>query len=181
MSEAREINIGACVSGGVDVFKANLVPSLITSVMMMFIPVLGWIVLVNYMTAVRQFRADGTPIDNGALFNFDHAVDKIVGVLIFALVSSFFITTPLVLMMIPAIAALPGDTPFVKALTGSAKWSLENIGPSIILWLAFMAINLVGMILCCVGLFATVPISWAALQIAYEDAEPSLRPMIEAA
>ncbi|MCO5165026.1 MAG: hypothetical protein M9894_01495 [Planctomycetes bacterium] len=172
---AAQMRYGDYIKGGLDVFKANLVPSIVAVVCTM-IPFVGLLVMVNYMAGVKAAKHDGKPIQIGDLFNFENAVDKIVGpFLVMVLVqigASIFVIPGLIIgglfvFVSPILADRPG-TNFLDAMKASLHFAKGNLVPCILLQLVMGIVMMVGF-MCCVGAFVTMPIALAGTFLAYED------------
>ncbi|MCW8138883.1 MAG: hypothetical protein KIT58_08260 [Planctomycetota bacterium] len=172
---AAQMKYGDYIKGGLEIFKANLVPSVV-AVLCMMIPFVGLLVMINYMAGVKAAKHEGKPIAIGDLFNFENAVDKIVGpFLVMVLVqigaSIFFIPGLIVgglfVFVSPIIADRPG-TNFLDAMKGSLHFAKANLVPCILLQLVIGLVMFAGF-MCCVGGFVTMPIALAASFLAYED------------
>lgn len=162
---AVKIDFGAHVKEGLNVFTSNLVPSLI-ALLLMCVPILGIFVAINYLGAVKAFKENGTAIEFGALLNFDHAVNHLIGVVVWGVVLCIgmalcmlpgMIFAALTYMFIPILADKP-DTPWGDALKTSLAFGKQNFVASFIL-----------MIVCGVcGMFlVTMPIGLAAQMLAF--------------
>lgn len=176
---AVQMRYGDYIKGGLEIVKANLVPSVVFA-LCMFIPIVSLaspIFMVNYMAMVKAAKHEGKPMEIGGLFNFENAVDKWVGVFLAGLCigigNACFVIPGIIAAGIfyfvgPILADKPG-TPFVNALKGSLQFGKANLVPMIILAFVMGLVAFVGAIACGVGLLVTLPISMAGGFLAYED------------
>lgn len=172
---AVTLRYGDYLKGGLDVVKANLVPSIVLVVCCIaagIIPVIGMFVgqifVVNFLAAVKANK-QGKPIEIGAFFNFDNAVDKLLAPAIHILAASFcFLLGPLFMWAPMIIADKPG-TPFVSAIKASIQFGKANYVPSLIFGFICGILIVISMILCVLPLFITIPMVQAALFLAYDE------------
>lgn len=162
---AVEIKVGDHIKAGLEVFTANLVPSLV-AVVVMCVPILNIFAIINYMSAVKAFKENGTAIEVGALFKFDNAVNHLIGVIVFAVIVSIgmalcvlpgLVIVIVTYFFIPILADKP-NMPWADALKMSIAFGKNNAVQSLIL-----------MIVCgIVGMFTiTIPIALAAQMLAF--------------
>jgi uncharacterized membrane protein len=173
---AAEMKYGDYIGGGWNIVKANLVPSIVAA-LAMIIPFVGLIVMVNYMAAVKAAKHEGKPIEIGALFNFENAVDKILGPLVFGIIvmiASMCFVLPgiaaagVFYFSIPILADKPG-TPWMNAIKAGMAFGKANLVPCILVSLVLGIVAGLGQIACGVGMLITLPIGLAAHFLAYED------------
>ncbi|MBX3471750.1 MAG: hypothetical protein KF878_33255 [Planctomycetes bacterium] len=172
---AAQMKFGDYISGGLEVFKANVVPSVV-AVLCMMIPFVNFLIGINYMAAVKAAKHEGKPIQIGDLFNFENAVDKIVGpfLVVFLMnIGSMILFVPgliiggLFVFVGPILADRPG-TSFIDAMKASLHFAKGNLVPCILLSLVVGIVTFVGM-MCCVGAFVTIPLGLGTAFLAYED------------
>jgi uncharacterized membrane protein len=168
---AVQMNLGNYIKGGLEIVKANIVPSIVYA-LLMFIPVLnlgGPIWLANFMAGVKAAKHDGKPMQIGDLFNFENAVDKWVGGFCVGIGFALcFIPGMLLLFTTPIIADKPG-TPFINALKAAFNFGKANIVPMIMLAIAAAVVIIIGEILCIVPVLIAMPIAQAAIFLAYDE------------
>lgn len=164
-------NIGQCVSAGLDVFKKNPITY-----------VLGWLVLaaVNSMTfgiligplMVGYFRmvkidAEGGKAQIGDLFK---GFEDISAGMVAGIISMLAIGIGSLFCILPGLVAAPllpvslylvseGEKDGVKAVTRAWKAISGNLVEAVVYMLVFAVMAFAGILLCCIGLFVTVPIS----------------------
>lgn len=185
---AAEMKYGDYISGGWGIVKANLVPCIVLVLIMVvlgMVPLGGLLnplLMVNFMAQVKAAKKDGKPMDIGGFFNFENAVDKLVGPIIIGFVAglaSICLVIPMFIVMgvfcflMPILADKPG-TPFMNAIKGSMAWGKQNIIPGTLLVIVTMLVAFVGVLACGLGTFITLPIANAALYLAYEDHKSSV-------
>jgi uncharacterized membrane protein len=175
-------NIGQCMSLGFEVFKKNPVTF-----------VTGWLILaaVNSMTfgiligplMVGYFRmvkidASGGKAQIGDLFK---GFEDISAGLVAGIISMLAIGIGSLCCLLPGVVAAPllpvslylvaeGEKDGVKAITRAWKAISGNLVDAVVFTLVFALMAFAGFLLCCVGLFVTVPISvngqyWLAKQL----------------
>jgi hypothetical protein len=176
---AVQMRYGDYIKGGLDIVKANIVPSIVL-VLLMGLPIIslgGPIWIVNYLAAVKRAKHEGKPIEIGDLFNFENAVDKWVGLFIVGVcvgIGNMLFVIPGIIAMglfyftAPILADKPG-TPFMSAIKGALAFGKGNLVPSIILAFVMGLVSFLGVIACFLGVFITLPMSLAGGYLAYED------------
>jgi uncharacterized membrane protein len=164
---AVEFKYGDYIKGGVEIFKANLVPSLVATLCMM-IPLVGIQVQVNFLKAVKEAKNNGKPIEIGALFDFANVVNNIVAMIIMVIAGYCCLVPMMVLFMIPPILADHPGISFMDAVKAALAFGKQNIVPMILLTLVIGIFISIGSF-CFVGIFATLPIGLAAHWLAYEE------------
>jgi uncharacterized membrane protein len=164
---AVEFKYGDYIKGGVEIFKANLVPSLVAT-LCMCIPIVGVQVQINFLKAVKENKANGKPIDIGGLFDFTNVVNNIIAVIIWAISGYCCLVPMLVLGMVTPILADHPGIGFMDAIKASLAFGKQNLVPMIILMLVIGIFVSIGSF-CFVGIFATLPIGLAAHWLAYEE------------
>jgi uncharacterized membrane protein len=165
---AVEMKYGDYIKGGVDIFKANLVPSLVAT-LCMCIPIVGMQVQINYLKAVKEAKNNGKPIEIGAMFDFSNVVNNIVALFILGLSMYCCVVPFFMLLMIPTILADHPGVGFMDAVKAALAFGKKNIVPMILFGLVLGIFISLGSIACGVGIFATLPIGLAAHWLAYED------------
>lgn len=149
-----QINVGEHVSGSVNVVTSNLVPSIV-ALIGACIPILNFFVMLNYMRGVKKFKDSGTPIEIGDLFNFDHAVNWLIGGIVYGIVvfiGMVLCVLPGMILMVltfffgPIMAAKP-EMPWADALKTSLAFGKANIVPSLILMVVGGLIGMLGVTL----------------------------------
>jgi uncharacterized membrane protein len=164
---AVEFKYGDYIKGGIDIFKANLVPSVVATLCMM-IPIVGIQVQVNFLKAIKENKANGKPIDIGSLFDFSNFVNNLVALIIMVIAGYCCLVPMMILFMIPPILADHPGIGFMDAVKGALAFGKQNIVPMIILTLVIGVFISIGSF-CFVGIFATLPIGLAAHWLAYEE------------
>ncbi len=172
MSEVN-FRYGDYVKEGVEVFKANLVPCIV-GMILCGVPILGMIVMINFLEAIKKNKGEGTPIDIGALLNFDNAVDKIVVCIITGIGFQIFFVPGALIYFGPAILADKPGTPFMNAVKGSLAFGKANLVPSIITAIVVSIVAMVGCILLGIGMLITGPIALTTYWLAYQDAKTAI-------
>lgn len=153
---AVQMRIGDYIKGAVDVYKANLVPLLLGAF-------LAWVpgVQTNALAQVLRFRANGQAMTVGELFNFDNVVDKFLS----SMFGSFLL---LPTMSLPLLAEHPGLS-FVDSWKVGWGFGTKEIGGMLLLVFAAMGASFSGLILCCIGVWFTIPLLLPIFALAYED------------
>jgi hypothetical protein len=139
-------------------------------------------VIVSYLISAALVRgalheADGNKPNIGSFFQFTN-----VGAIILAsLLVGIMITIGLILFIIPGIIVafltwwtlqfvIDRDEDAVTAIKSSFSAISEHVGPLVLLALALLGLNIVGTLLCFVGLLVTYPLSYIAATYAYRVA-----------
>jgi uncharacterized membrane protein len=176
---AVQMKYGDYIKGGLDIVKANLVPSIVLPVLMC-VPLVGLagpIFIVNYMAAVKAAKHEGKPMEIGLFFNFENAVDKWVGLFLCGLLTQIgmmllfipgLIVAGVTFFTAPILADKPG-TPFMSAIKASVAFGKANLVPMILVALVLGIFQMLGVIACFVGMFITMPVAVAGAYLAYED------------
>jgi len=177
-------SIGDSLSQGFDFFKANVGASIlfvIISVVVGAIPFVGALLIplisINFMSCVKNYRNNGTPLELGQLFDFSHAVDKIVG----PLVVGILIMIGMLCLIVPGIilalmwaflycvlADRPG-TSFTEAMKISAAVTKGNRLSIFLFMIVCSLLAFVSMIPLGLGLLVAIPMIQAAMYCAYES------------
>jgi len=178
---AVEMKYGDYVKGGWDLIKSNLVPAIVTMVVMVvccIIPVVGAFLAMHFQVVflklLKENKESGKAIEIGQIFNFDNIVNNILAMFIAGLfgICCFFpyglvIFTPCLLADRPGIG-------FMDAVKGAFAFGKQNILPSIILAAIMLVLLIVGEIALLIGVFITMPIWWGALWCAYLDQKAAI-------
>ncbi len=164
---AAEMKYGDYISGGVDIFKANIVPCIVAT-LCLIIPIVGMVVLVNFIAGIKGFKEGGTPIDIGALFNFENVVDKILVVLVMSIGFMLCIIPGCLIYFAPFIVADKPGTGFMDAVNQSLSFGKANLVNMIILVLVLGIVSGIGSVIV-IGTLITFPISMGAAWCAYAD------------
>src|SRR5436190_12330974 len=101
---AVEYKYGDYIRGGIEIFKANLVPSIVAT-LCMCIPIVGMQVQINFFKAVKEAKANGKPIEIGAMFDFTNVVNNIIALFIWVLSVYCCLVPFYILLFIPCILA----------------------------------------------------------------------------
>ena len=159
--------------------KQDLVPWIILyvvfSVVMSATGGLGLILLPNVFRVTRKSLAGGVAPEIGDLFNFDFLTDDLVGMLLKSIadmIGAMFcgigaIATGVLFFWVPLLATEnrydgPG---LMKASMAHAKGSFGDI---FVFMLIAMVVNCLGLLVCCIGIFVTVPVTLVATVLFYE-------------
>jgi hypothetical protein len=145
---------------GFDFFGDSLIATLIQMVPMMIVMVPGYLVMIGTMMATMQPGRRGEPPN---MFPF------------FAAFGFFFLLIMLTSLIVGAFFAFTYPLIVDRRLSGvnavktSIKAALSNLGGVFGLMFLNMLLGVVGMMLCYVGAFLFMPISFAAWSIAYRQ------------
>ncbi|MPY94476.1 MAG: hypothetical protein GEV08_15880 [Acidimicrobiia bacterium] len=110
----------------------------------------------------------GTP-EPGSVFSFDNIGPFLVGAILYGLL----VGVGLVLCIIPGLilgalfgfwsfACVEQDLDGVSALKRSLELARSNFGSAFLFGLAYIGVNIVGALLCGIGLLVTIPLSYIA-------------------
>ena len=176
--------IGDSLSQGFAFFKANAGANIlfvIISVVVGAIPLVGGLLIplisINFMTGVKNYRNNGTPLDVGQLFDFSHAVDKIVGPLvvgILIMLGMIFLIVPGIILglmwafLYCVLADRPG-TSFTEAMKISAAVTKGNRLSIFLFGIVCILLVFVSALPLGLGLLVTIPMIQAAMYCAYEN------------
>lgn len=130
------------IKGGVNLVKANLVPSIV-AVLGAMIPIAGVCVIVNYMKGLKEAK-QGKPIEIGNLFKFDNLVPNFIVALIQGITSGpccCFVGW-LLQFGLPIMADKPGTDP-MNAIKASFAFGKQNIAGVVILALAISCLFMI--------------------------------------
>jgi len=158
---AAEFKYGDYVKEAIGVYKANLVPLLVGGICH-GIPIANFIIMVNIQAAVLKYRKTGEAIQIGDLFDFDNAVDKLVVGLVHNLPLGITATAGPLITEYPKLG-------MGGALSAGWAFGSKNIAGMIIASLLLAVVGMLGMILCFVGIFLTIPIIDIGIALIYED------------
>jgi uncharacterized membrane protein len=177
-------SIGDSLSEGFGFFKANAGANIlfvIIAVVVGAIPIVGGLLIplitINFMAGVKNYRNNGTPMDVGQLFDFSHAVDKIVGPLvvgILIMIGMLFLIVPGIILALMwaflycVLADRPG-TSFTEAMKISAAVTKGNRLSIFLFAIVCGLLAFVSMIPLGLGLLVTIPMIQAAMYCAYES------------
>ena len=176
-----DVKTGAWISEGWEIVKADLGGmALLTLVFMLVngvIPiVLTGPTMIGFYIYISK-RLMGRPAELGDLFKgFNWFVPSLVASILIAL----FVNIGMILCIIPGfvVMAMYGFTyhfifdrnmDFWPAMQASHEVVKKNYFGFTMFLLALGVVNLCGLLLCVVGLFITVPITYAAITVAYRD------------
>ena len=145
------------------------------------IPVVGVLLVplmsINFMSGVKRYRNNGTPMDVGQLFDFSHAVDKIVGPLvvgILIMIGMIFLIVPGIILALMwaflycVLADRPG-TSFTDAMKISAEVTKGNRLSIFLFMIVCCLLAFVSALPLGLGLLVTIPMIQAAMYCAYES------------
>lgn len=159
--------------------KQDLVPWIILyvvfSVVLSFTGGLGILLMPNLFRTVRKALAQGTAPEVGDLFNFDYLTDDLVGMLLKS-IADFIgslacgvgaIVTGVLFFWVPLIATENryDGMGLMKASLAHAK---GEFGAILVFLIIAMVVNFIGVMLCCIGIFVTAPVTFVAMVKFYE-------------
>lgn len=178
---------GALITKSWDVFKDNLGPLLGGFVIMVAILsasgvvyfgplILGGPFALGYYKMVRDAIA-GRRVEMGDLFyGFHHFLPAFLAYLlisIFSIIGTLFCIIPGILVGIvyaPVyLFILDGENDFWQAMESSRKMVMENFMQWLLLMAVLFLLNLGGLLLCCVGILVTGPMSTVIIALAYDQ------------
>lgn len=172
-----------------DVFQANWLAGIIATAAQC-VPVLGGVVLVNWLACFKTARSEGRPIDLTALFDFDDAIDKLTGHT--GVLGGLFLCSILPTLlgslgaamatfgglfcgfaayMVVVAAAIQADrrAGFTPSFRAALAFTQASPGPVLKLGLVCGLVGVLGILGLGVGLLATVVIAEGAVFVAYEE------------
>lgn len=186
------LSVGAAFSYGWQKFSQNAGPLIIVTLLVWaagvvinvigraFSSVLGQLIFSVIAFVVTQVMTrglvraaltivNGGRPDPGSAFSFDNIGPFLVGSILFGLV----VGVGLILCVIPglilgallgfwAFACVEQDIDGVSALKRSLELTRNNLGPALLFGIAYVVVNLIGAILCGIGLLVTIPLSYVA-------------------
>jgi hypothetical protein len=178
--------IGQAIGEAFSFYKANVLASiawLVLAIIIGCIPVANFIVPlmgVNFYTCVRNFRATGQKMSLGELFDFSHALDKIVGPIVVGILIAIgyilFIIPGIILTFMwaftPCIQGDKTDMSFFKAMKESKRLAKGNYIKIFLLVIILAVFAFLGFILLGVGALVTIPVAHVALYCAYDQCKP---------
>jgi len=183
----KSVNMGRWISQGWDLIFSDIGPVLLLTLIYLVVlvaassTIVGWFIVTGPLTVgffyVIFEKRRGNPIkigDIGAGFNL------FVAAALSNILISILVSIGLAVCIIPGIllAALYLFTPafiadqkldFWEAMEASRKLVMPHIFEMSIFVLLLALINLVGLLLCGVGIFISIPLSFAAVAVAYDD------------
>lgn len=168
------IDIGACISGGIAIFKRNPVFHIVGSILIYIVSqfsfgLLQGPMMVGYYRALNKEDAGGKA-ELGDLFK---GFDDFVPALVAALVGAIVVTSGYFLCIIPGmllVAILPtalclvadGEKDGINALKRAWMAVKSNLVMAAVAMLVIGLLTMVGLIACCVGILITAPIGMAS-------------------
>ena len=178
--------IGQAIGEAFSFYKSNILPSIawvILAVFMGCIPIVNLIVPlmgVNFYSCVRNFRATGQKMAWGELFNFSHALDKIIGPIVVGIliaIGYFCLVIPGIILtcMWAFTPCIQGDNPefsFFKAMKASKSMAKGNYMKIFLMIIISVVIAFLGILFLGVGALVTVPVAHVALYCAYDHCKP---------
>ena len=175
--------IGKAIGEAFGFYKANLIGSigwLIVAGIISCIPPVSLIVPlmgVNFYTCVKKFRADGTKMSFGDLFDFSRALDKIVGpIIVGILIGLGFICLiipgiilTLMWVFTPCVQGDRTELSFIDAMKESRRLTKGNWLKIIIFIIILGLLATAGILLLGIGALVTIPVVHVALYCAYDQ------------
>lgn len=186
------LSVGAAFSYGWQKFSQNAGPLIVVTLLVWaagvvinvvgraFDSVLGQLVISVLAFVITQVMTrglvraaltivNGGRPDPGTAFSFDNIGPYLVGSILFGLA----VGVGLILCVIPgliigallgfwAFACVEQDLDGVSALQRSLELTRSNFGQVILFGLAYIGVNLIGALLCGIGLLVTIPLSYVA-------------------
>ncbi len=179
-------DISACVSAGFAGFKKNPVTHVVTTLLVIVISGVGFglltgPMLVGYMRMLKAEDEGGTIGIADVFKGFDDFVPSLLAVLLSSIIVSIgfmlcFVPGLLLMAMVPVAAYLvaTGEKDGIAALKRAWELVKGNLVSAFLCMLILGIIGNLGVILCFVGLFITVPIAFIgsyhmAKQMAADD------------
>ncbi len=164
-----------------DIVKSNPVPFILGSTLLYIINSFAmglfvghWYVGIHYM--VRKVR-QGEDLEFGDVFRgFDNFIPNMIAGLIFSLclgIGAAFLLVPgliiggILLYVMPLVAF--NNESIGDAVNKSKDVAMTSLGHHSLFILSQFLCNFVGVLMCCIGVFVTMPIGFAAQALAYED------------
>lgn len=186
------LSVGAAFSYGWQKFSQNAGPLIVVTLLVWaagvvinvvgraFDSVLGQLIISVLAFVITQVMTrglvraaltivNGGRPDPGTAFSFDNIGPYLVGSILFGLA----VGVGLILCVIPgliigallgfwAFACVEQDLDGVSALRRSLELTRANFGQVILFGLAYIGVNLIGALLCGIGLLVTIPLSYVA-------------------
>lgn len=163
-----EIDLRRCLEEGFEVVMANLPASVVFGVCS-FVPILGQLVLVNFLAGVKAARHEGKQIEIPSLFEMEHVVDKVI-VPFGVVAAGLLCVVPGTLILFgPCLVADRPGTAFDRALPGAFAFGVANPAPSIILGVAAFVLCALSVVCLVAPALVVVPTVQAAIFVAYEQ------------
>lgn len=194
-----DLPIGICIQRGWDLAVQNLGPLigyacvvLAINAALVLIPIIGWIAGIvispalsaGYFIYVRK-KIRGEPAEFADFFGGFNYLGQLF---LYGLVGGILIFVGTLLCILPGLYLAVGymfssfliisrKLDFWQAMETSRKGVTANLGSVIILLLALLGINILGMLACLVGLIFTIPLAYCASVVAFhmifeEEAPP---------
>lgn len=175
-------DIGQCITSGLEIFKKNTITYVVawlvlTAVNSMTFGILIGPLLVGYFRMVKMDAAGGKA-QIGDLFK---GFDDLSAALVAGLIAIMTIGIGSIFCVIPGLVAAPllplslylvaeGEKDGVNAIKRAWHAMSKNLVESVVYMLILGIIMFIGVLLCCVGLFVTVPLGvigqyWLAKQL----------------
>jgi len=177
------VDIGGCLSYAVDRFKANLTFHLLTFLVFMTVAIfsLGLLagpICVGYVRAVRK-QAEGGSAELGDLFSaMDTFVPTFILLLVMVVASivpfGSFVFTPVYFVSLYLVAL--GEKDGIVAMKRAFDLCQPVFFMCILASLVFSVVNVAGVLLCCIGVLFTGPISILAHFRMAEQLMPPAQP-----
>lgn len=165
-----QIDIGECLSYGVDRFKSSLSFHLIALLVVIVVSVcslglLSGALTVGYIRAIRKKEQGGGEMEVGDLFSAMNTFVPTFILLLVMIVASIvpfgsLVFAPVYVVGLYLIALGEGDG--VAALKRGFELCQPVFVMAVVASLVFSIVSAVGVLLCCVGVFATGPIALLA-------------------
>lgn len=161
-----QVDIGGCLSYGVDRFKANMGFHVLATLVIMFVGglscgLVSGCLMVGYIRALKK-EDEGGVAEVGDLFAaFDTFLPSII-LLLLMVVASFIpfgglIASPIYFVGLYLVAQ--GEKDGVEAIKRAFALCQPVFVMAIVANLAFSLVGSLGILLCCVGIVATLPIA----------------------
>ena len=165
-------------TSGWEIVKPNLVPWLLTGLVLMMLMSLGvgMFLLPNFYRVTRKAIDNNAPPDVGGLFEFDNIADDIIAMLLYsvAITVGLFVcvvgalVTGVLFFWVPMIAAEGHYAPMdmMKASLAHAK---ANFVPILVFLIVASLINNIAASLCMLPVLLSAPVTLVAAWRAYES------------
>jgi uncharacterized membrane protein len=164
--------IGECLSAGIDGLKKNPIAYIVGFLMLAAVNAMTFSLLlgplwVGYMRMVK-IDDEGGKAEIGDLFK---GFDDLVPALVAGILSSVIVFAGTMLCIVPGILVAPiiptslylvatGEKDGVNAVKRAWKAISKNLIESFACGLVLNVVGMVGFMLCCVGIFVTLPITF---------------------
>ncbi len=198
MSQAGvQFEIGQVLGRSWEIFKANLGP-LLGGFLVMFVIIgassavyIGPIILSGPMTLgfykMARTAVNGQSVEFSDLFS---GFQKFLPAFLAYLIIAIFTSIGMIFCILPGILVslvymptylfiLDDNLDFWNAMEASRKMVMNNFGQWLLLLVVLFALNLVGMLACCVGFVVTAPVSILAITLAYDMERRAARGAVE--